>query len=252
MDKKFISEKAYECSFFSASRMPICLEDIFANLGISVCDTRDLNKDGYFIRDNDIKLVFVNRKILNRGKRRFVLSHELGHFFLHPQIMVQSCNNVNESFNRNSDLKDMESEANYFASELLSPQNMVKKRIGKSTITFDMITDIAKEFEVSVTSMAIKCVENSISESELLICYEDNRLRWFTSANPDWTYEMIPEIGPDESLVYQALGKSILEVRQRKSRDVWEMFSGIVTEQIFPISRSTILVLLTGIQKEYM
>jgi hypothetical protein len=99
--------------------------------------------------------------------------------------------------------------------------------------------------------MAIKCVENSDSESELLICYESKALKWFTSANPDWEHRSIPECYLPGSLVRECFDSPLLEIRSKRTRDVWSNFDGYLT-QVFPVPEKQNLVILTGIQSESM
>ncbi len=251
MNENYISLKAQECSSFSSEGV-VDPFTICANLGIRVCSNRSLSKDGYFIRDWEKKLILINSKIGNHRRRRFVLSHEIGHYFLHPKEMIQTCTDIRESFNRYSRLKNMEAEANFFASELLSPKRLIRTRLKDQPITFELVKKLADEFDVSVTSLAIKCVENSYSESELLICYENRALKWFTSANPDWEYHMIPGGCPPESLVSECFDSHSFEIRAKRSRNVWSNFDGYVSEQVFPVSDRQKLVIVTGIQREFV
>ena len=48
--------------------------------GIEVIDNEPINKDGYLVCDRGCKLIFVSSNITNRHRKKFIISHELGHF----------------------------------------------------------------------------------------------------------------------------------------------------------------------------
>lgn len=96
-------------------------------------------------------------------RQRFTIAHELGHYELHrdksnlfvdKQFIYRSLNSGDTQ-----EKKIMEQEANYFASAILMPTNILKKEIDK--VNFDLasesvIEDLAEKFEVSSTAMSIR------------------------------------------------------------------------------------------------
>lgn len=96
-------------------------------------------------------------------RQRFTIAHELGHYELHrdkadlfvdKQFIYRSVNSGDTV-----EKKIMEQEANYFASAILIPTNMLRKEIEK--INFDLasettIEDLAKKFNVSTMAMSIR------------------------------------------------------------------------------------------------
>lgn len=42
---------------------------------------------------------------------------------------------------------------------------------------------VASQFDVSITSTAIRCVQLSNTEDELLLCYNDGKLAWFSTGD---------------------------------------------------------------------
>lgn len=72
--------------------------------------------DGFIVKVNARKIIFLNDKIKTRGRRRFTLCHELGHGVLgHPLDHIVTRNSEADS----SD--PMEMQANVFARDLLAP-----------------------------------------------------------------------------------------------------------------------------------
>jgi Zn-dependent peptidase ImmA (M78 family) len=96
-------------------------------------------------------------------RQRFTIAHELGHYELHrdkADLFVDK-QFIYRSLNSGDTLekKIMEQEANYFASAILIPTNLLRKEIDK--INFDLasetvINDLAEKFNVSSTAMSIR------------------------------------------------------------------------------------------------
>lgn len=59
---------------------PYCLCRV---LGIEIISDKPLHKDGYLVCRDGCKLIFVNSLIHNPHRRKFIVSHEIGHFLLH-------------------------------------------------------------------------------------------------------------------------------------------------------------------------
>ena len=137
--------------------------------------------------------ICLNKNILNTSKYSFTLFHEISHFFLHKDILVNKniydCfsdsefNFIQSRYVLNNPKNWIEWQANYLASCLLLPEKNLKKIIlewqtkegirNKGTIFLDKqkvnkksfaeITDIAcKHFEVSKTVLKYRLIELGI------------------------------------------------------------------------------------------
>ncbi|SRR5258706_16083512 len=96
-------------------------------------------------------------------RRRFTIAHELGHFELHrdksdlfvdKQFIYRSKQSGNTAVNQT-----MEQEANYFASAILMPTNLLRNEIEKMNLDLrsdEALTQLANTFEVSSTAMSIR------------------------------------------------------------------------------------------------
>lgn len=219
----------------------------------SICDhfaieiiCKSLIGEGYLVRDKGNKLLFVNRNIRNNGKKRFVIAHELGHYFLHPEEMIQLCKGISEVFNRTDIISRTEYEANQFASELLLPAKFVQAELDNTKITFKKIRDIAEKYGCSITTTVIKCIENSKSEDEILLCYKKNSLQWHATADKDITLKDLPSVAPFGSLVRKHSGNRFLITESRAINGLWGFIEGEASEEIFMIAPELILVIVSG------
>lgn len=206
-------------------------------LGIEVIESKPMHKDGYLVCEDGYKLIFVSSNVKNRHRRKFIVSHEIGHFMLHRN-QLYCCSNVSEGGTSRVNSSAQEQEANLFASEYLLPQSELLKLLPNVPVQFSDISNIAQHFDISMTFSAIKAVESSKTESEILLCYEDQNLKWFASGDQSLRPNKIPKVAPMD-----------FSVTRDKSdiTGVWEtLYDGNVHQEIFKPIRNQHLVLLSG------
>lgn len=206
-------------------------------LGIEIVCDRALHKDGYLICEDGCKLILVSSRIGNAHRRKFIISHEIGHFLLHRDQMY-CCSNVSEIETRRINSSAQEYEANSFASEYLLPQSQLVRVLPKKDISFSDISRIADQFDVSMTFCAIKAVQLSNSENEVLLCYDGQTLKWFSSSDKSLYFDSLPPNCP-------------VELKNAQSRadivGVWDsLYNGSVHQEIFHPFQNLSLVLLSG------
>ena len=220
---------------------PINLKDICNEFGIRVIIDKELAKDGYLVCAEGKKLVFVSSRIANRHRRRFIISHEIGHYLLHSG-QLYGCANLYESQSLSINSQDQESEANCFASELLMPKEALISYIPNRRLSFGDIRKIASAFDTSITFSALKAVQYSKTEDEVLLCYDSQKLKWYSLANNAVRRSQIPSICPIPDVELKQLPEDIL--------GVWEdLYSGCVHQEFFHPYGSQTLILLSGVRK---
>lgn len=139
------------------------IEKDLGDLNILTTDIKDNNISGAIVydRDKDTFSIFVNQ---NKPPNRqyFTTAHELGHYFLHKEIIKKE--EVLVDFDKtldgnralfrldNATINEVETEANNFAAALIMPENLVKtawKRLGS-------VEECARVFNVSISAMSIR------------------------------------------------------------------------------------------------
>mgnify|MGYP006924869255 FL=1 len=130
-------------------------------------------------------------------------------------------------------------ERHTFASEYVLPTSLLQEKLPNREIHFSDIFTIANEFDVSVTLTAIKSIQYSKTESESLLCYENNRLKWFAfSNNDDMDKSAVPSRCPFDSLLCS------------QSTDItgyWDdLYRGSVHQEVFSPYGKQRLILLGG------
>lgn len=226
-------------SFFD-TRFPVDVDIICKELGIRIFDSRALDKDGYLICQSGKKIIMINSQIINRHRKKFIIAHELGHFLLHRE-QLYSCGHISETQGLEVNNQNQESEANAFATELLIPFYELRNIMPNRTIQFSDVFQVASLFDVSITHAAMQAILASNSESEVLICYEHQKRKWYLSANKYTYNRMIPFQCPvDLSAV-------------NGPRDIigaWtELYCGAVHQEVFSPYSGQYLVLLSGNRK---
>lgn len=84
-----------------------------------------------------------------KTRQRFTLAHELGHFFLHKEILMSDEIHIDTMF-RMPDEK--EKEVDYFAGALLMNKTLLNKMYQNNK----SITELAELFDVSVSAMTVR------------------------------------------------------------------------------------------------
>ena len=138
------------------------IEQERANLNIYVIEIEDKEISGAISFDKEeqkFKIIINKDKPFTR--RHFTIAHEIGHYFLHQQIILQEevLIDSDEAFRQNilfrldgQQYSKIETEANYFAAALIMPEKLVKK----AWETFKNIEECANLFNVSTTAMSIR------------------------------------------------------------------------------------------------
>lgn len=152
--------------FFNLPVGPIKnLVNVLENHGVLV-HFYDFNKDlkisgVSFIAPEGIPLILINNSISN-SRKRFTIAHELGHILMHYKGVV-----VGED-------RDLEKEANRFASEFLVPTNDISREL--HNLSDEKLFALKSYWKVSIQSLIYKA-------NSLEIISADQFRRWVTKIN---------------------------------------------------------------------
>lgn len=111
-----------------------------------------------------------------RGRQRFSVGHELGHWAWDRGKVAFSCDD--KKFAGEWTGKDKESVANKYASDLLLPVQMFKPAANRKPVTFETVRALADTFQASLTATAIRLVQLGSSPS-MVICSSATGRKWF-------------------------------------------------------------------------
>ena len=98
--------------------------------------------------------ILVNKND-TRERKRFTIAHEIGHFFLHKEILMSDEIHIDIMYrmpNEDEEQKKRERDVDYFAGALLMNKTLLTKMYNES----NTITELAKIFDVSVSAMTVR------------------------------------------------------------------------------------------------
>lgn len=131
------------------------LINILERNGIIIYEIHDApgKFDGTFVvTRNGIKVIIVNAESPT-DRKRFTIAHELGHIVMHYDFI---------SFDK--DMKDIEKEANEFASEFLMPESEIIGDLQR--VTYSKLSDLKRYWKVSKSSILYRAKKlKTIDES---------------------------------------------------------------------------------------
>ncbi len=138
-------------------RAPVPVVAIAKDLGIKVYKTTDfddrisglIQKDEQYGGKSGYAIYTNARHPITR--RRFTIAHEIGHFYLHRELIGDGI--TDDGLYRSRLRGRFESQANRFAANLLMPQKLVWEFIAQG---FDTVEELAEKFEVSKSAMSIQ------------------------------------------------------------------------------------------------
>lgn len=138
---------------------------------------------GRLVRNGKKSILTVSTRIEWPERRRFVIAHELGHHELHEKVMqLDVCDEkkINEVYDQAT-----EREANAFASEFLMPAALWTKHVDVRQPTFEVISKLASEYQVSLTAAAIRFVK--LSPERCALAFVRNcRVEWSVASADQW------------------------------------------------------------------
>lgn len=115
-----------------------------------------------------------------RGRERFSVGHELGHWDMHRGKAFRC--RVDEPDRNWVSNSEMEKDADTYSSHLLMPTSMFNRTvIGLGTPAFPQIEELANTFSTSMLATCMRLADvNTLPV--VLACYNESGLRWFKAA----------------------------------------------------------------------
>lgn len=209
----------------------IVLEDIVMSRGALVVEGPLEGAEARLVRKGNKGIIRVKSGISNKGKGRFALAHELGHWELHKdQTQWQFCSEGDLHDYANS---DMEIEANTFASEFLMPTVLFRPKCENAAPDLKLIKVLSEEFQVSLTATAVRFVEET-KHACIVVLSEDGVVKWWKKSpkcNDAWIDKR--HSVKEGSAAWDCLqdGRTEPEEMEAVNREVW--FSDSWVEDLY-------------------
>jgi Zn-dependent peptidase ImmA (M78 family) len=163
-------------SYGITSPAEIDLEVIALDLGATV---RYLKLDGCDARivGNDSAAIISINSSTHPARQRFSLAHEIGHWFEDRGKGVLPCS-AEDIGPQNAQAKSKEALANSFASQLILPSYLFTPRAAGYSPNLDTASNLASEFNASLTATAIKLAGISLVPT-MAVCHSQIKREWF-------------------------------------------------------------------------
>lgn len=178
--------------------------DLVSGFGIFFISEPLKNADGKIIRGKTKTIIKVNSLIPYPERIRYVVAHELGHYFLHDKLEIHTDNSKTLNWFKIEDQAKrglQEYEANDFASELLMPEAVFRKFVEHKPFNPYLIKEISNRFKTSLTSVVYRLIALDIFPL-LVVFISDGVVRYWRKS-PDlkgWLGDITKLSPPEESV----------------------------------------------------
>lgn len=158
--------------------LPICPEEVCEHISDETLKVKYSDKPfdspdicGLSIGNGGEIQVVVNSNISYRSRRNFTAAHEVGHVVLHIMKGIESkfsCTN-SDLYAKDGTNRRREVEANEFASSLLMPKSIIKSKVFRNDLSWNLIQELADECDTSLEATARRVVSISNERCALII-----------------------------------------------------------------------------------
>lgn len=133
---------------------------------------------------NGRAIITISSLINNYHRKRFSIAHELGHLQMHREEM-KICSREDIAEVKRTVERDLEQEANVFASCFLMPERFVRSYFTQDdSPSMTPIQMVSEMFQVSLTASACRNIDFS-SEPIAIVYSREGKIQWF-KATPDF------------------------------------------------------------------
>ena len=159
------------------------MEDIAWAYGLMVKRTEMDGSEGRILMNADSAVITVNAKIDYQPKINYIIAHEIGHARLHRDKfpMFTDTDKTLANWYANG---EHESEANEFASELLMPAALFKRKVTRRKLELSLIENVAGYFGASKTATFLRYKE--LGDFPVMIIFIENGLIQWKTASDDF------------------------------------------------------------------
>lgn len=152
------------------------LEEIIGSLKGPIINYKKLkNHEGRIVNGKQFSIITINEDS-NIPRQRFTLAHEFGHYIMHKNKNLLY--DIEENLWDWDGYKTIETEANYFAAELLMPEEIFMRFTKKEPFSLDYLSKTTDTFETSFLATAVRYAEVG-NDPIALICSQNGIIKWF-------------------------------------------------------------------------
>ena len=150
----------------------------------------EANLSGYLGRihyGNGYAIIKIHKGIKEEGQKRFVIAHEMGHFF-NETNNLKNCSEL-ELLTYHSK-QEAEYNANIFASELLLPEKWLEDFARLKKPGLELLQDTADYFNVSISAAALRIAQSDVYPVAVIMS-TNGKVKW-SSINKYFPFRWVP------------------------------------------------------------
>lgn len=229
-----VTELALSYSKSTCSRSEDCL------IAIQGTDlSRDV--DGILQKTSAGWVIIYNASIKYSGRINFTIAHEFGHYLLHRNKYPNGIKCTKADIYNNSIKKDIETDANIFASYLLMPLDDFRKQSKLYSFSPELFENLAKRYNTSLTATILKWID--MTDKKAMVVFSDNGfIEWKKQSVALYNTRLIPAkrpLAPEEiplnSVTYKLFYGKNNSNYEKNQTGVW-CKKGITTQEIAFVS----------------
>jgi len=145
--------------------------------------------EGRILMNDDSAIITLDSGINYEPKKRFVLAHELGHFYLHRKL-GSFFSDTDRTLSQWQTKSIHETEANDFASELLMPSHLFIDQVKGRKLDLPLIRQTAEYFGTSMTATFLKY--RYIGDYPIMIIFSEKNLIKWKQSSLDFPFQWLP------------------------------------------------------------
>lgn len=128
--------------------------------------------------------IIYNNAVSSPGRINFTLAHEFGHYLLHRHTYPDGFYCSQEQVAWDSDLGQVEHQANVFAANFLMPLDDFRRQIPeRAKVDLDMIAHCADRYRVSLIAAVLRWLHYT-SKRAVLVLSRDGYILWSRASEP--------------------------------------------------------------------
>ncbi|RPE15473.1 ImmA/IrrE family metallo-endopeptidase [Burkholderia pseudomallei] len=125
-------------------------------------------------------LIVYNSAVRSEGRKRFTVAHEFAHYLLHRHQQDRFECGTDDIETGDNNGRDIEAEADVFASTLLMPLDDFRRQVGGQPVSFDLLGHCADRYGVSLTAAALRWTEIA-PKRVVVVASRDDHMLWAKS-----------------------------------------------------------------------
>jgi Zn-dependent peptidase ImmA (M78 family) len=162
--RRLAREVLWECGMDEPKKIDPFV--VLARRGIRIIYGRLDGPTAQIFRHGDRAIIRVSDQIIQVGRLRFSIAHEIGHYLLGHQIPNDLTAGAAGPYT-----KQQEREADVFATEFLMPEELVRPYCESPSIDLAAVRAIAETFRCSIVAAAVRQVE--LSSAQCAVVYSE-------------------------------------------------------------------------------